>query len=283
MIAITRELTSAIARCELTHLARSRIDVATSQREHAAYERALQAAGCTIERVHANDTMPDAVFIEDTAVVLDELAVITRPGAESRRAETSGVATALARHRTLATIAAPGTLDGGDVLCIGRRILVGQSPRSNDDGIAQLGAIVAPYGYTVETVPFQGCLHLKSAVTLVAPDLALINPAWLDASVLGNVRTIEVDAAEPHAANALLIGDIVIYPAEHRATAALLELAGIELRRVPAGELAKAEGGVTGCCLLVTEVRLGSPPAGQRTAPQSVLQLEHPHSTPHRQ
>lgn len=251
-IAISRLLTSAISRCELTHLARAPIDVERAQREHAEYERALVQAGCTLVRVGSDDTMPDAVFIEDTAVVLDEIAVITRPGAASRRAEIDGVAVVLASYRTLAAIESPGTLDGGDVLRIGKRILVGLSPRSNDDGVAQLRAIVAGFGYTVEGVPFTGCLHLKSAATLVAPSLALVNPAWVDAAALGDVGTIAVDPLEPHAANALLIGDVVIYPAECAATARRLEEAGIRLLLVPAGELAKAEGGVT-CCSLILD------------------------------
>lgn len=253
-IAITRQLTGAIAMCELTHLARTPINVERAQAQHAEYERALGDAGCAVMRLTAADTLPDAVFVEDTAVVLDEVAVITRPGAESRRLETTGVAAALARFRPIATIRAPGTLDGGDVLRIGKRILVGASLRSNEYGIEQLRGFVEPFGYTVESVLFRGCLHLKSAVTLVAPDVALYNPAWVQAGVLGHVQVIEVDPSEPASANALLVGDTIIFPSEHAGTMSRLASMGLELMPVPASELAKAEGGVTCCCLLVDEV-----------------------------
>lgn len=253
MLAITRELTAAIAHCELTHGTRTAIDVARAQQEHAAYERALETAGCRVRRLSAPEHFPDAVFIEDTAVVFDEIAVVARPGADSRRGETDGVALVLSEYRSLAAIEAPGLLDGGDVLRVGKRVFVGRSARSNDDGIVQLQAIVAPHGYSVEGVDFQGCLHLKSAATLVAPDLALLNPAWVDQRVFRDLAIITVAPSEPHAANALLVGEVVLFPSEHEQTAEALYARGITMIRTPAGEFAKAEGGVTCCCLLVTD------------------------------
>ncbi|MFL5562827.1 MAG: dimethylarginine dimethylaminohydrolase family protein [Gemmatimonadaceae bacterium] len=251
MLAFTREVSPAIVNCELTHLARSPIDLATARREHDAYEAALRAAWCEVVRLPADAEMADAVFIEDTAVVLDELAIITRPGAASRRGEVDVVREALSRVRPLAGITAPGTLDGGDVLRIGRRLLVGVSPRSNEEGRRQLAAIVAPHGYTVEPVEFRGCLHLKTAATLVGDGVVLHNPAWVDAGALGTARVVEVHPAESFAGNALLVNDVVIYPAEFRATGERLRRAGLRLMTVAAGELAKAEGGVTCGCLLV--------------------------------
>jgi dimethylargininase len=255
MLALTREISPAIAHCELTHLARTPIDVGLARREHDAYEEALRRAGCRVERLPADDEMPDSVFIEDTAVVLDEVAIVTRPGAPSRRREVDAVREALRAHRRIAEIEAPGTLDGGDVLRIGRRLLVGDGPRTNEVGRSQLAALAAQHGYTVEAVAFDGCLHLKTAVTLVADDVALCNPAWVGTGALGVARVIEVDSSEPFAANALRISDTVLHPAEFPRTAERLRRAGLKVMAVPGGELAKAEGGLTCGSLLIGEVQ----------------------------
>ena len=251
MLALTREISPSIVSCELTHLARTPIDLDVARAEHEAYESALRDCGCVVKRLPADDAMADAVFIEDTAVVLDELAVITRPGAESRRGEVDAVREALRGLRPLHELSAPATLDGGDVLRIGRRLLVGAGPRSNEEGRRQLAAIVAPHGYVVEAAPFRECLHLKTAATLVGDDVVLCNPDWVDGAALGVARVITVDPAEPFAGNAVRIGNEVLYPAEFPRTRERLERAGIHVRPVPAGELAKAEGGVTCCSVLV--------------------------------
>ncbi|HVE79535.1 MAG TPA: hypothetical protein VNA89_11760 [Gemmatimonadaceae bacterium] len=253
LVALTREISSAIVRCELTHLERSAIDLGRARAEHARYEAALRAAGCRVERVVAGDELPDSVFIEDTAVVLDELAVVTWPGAPSRRAELPAVAAALGAYRPVAAMGPSGTLDGGDVVRIGRRLLVGTGGRSDAAGAGQLGMLVSPHGYSVEEVPFSGCLHLKTAATLVADDLLLVNPAWVEPARFHPLPTLAVDPAEPFAANALRIGGVVVFPAEYPRTRARLEAAGLAVIPVPAGELAKAEGGVT-CCSLVFAV-----------------------------
>jgi dimethylargininase len=250
--AITRKVSPAITRCELTHLKRQAIDVAVAARQHEAYERCLASMGCRVVSLPVEPGLPDSVFIEDTAVVLDELAVVTRPGAASRRAETPGVSRVLAEYRPLAAIRPPGTLDGGDVLCVGRRVFVGLSARSSGDGIEQLRVLLSPHGYGVAAVAVTGCLHLKSAVTQVAPGLVLLNPEWVDPAAFGRSGRIEVDRSEPYAANALLIGDAVLYPTAFPRTAARLEGAGIRLAPVDVSELAKAEGAVT-CCSLILE------------------------------
>ena len=249
-LAITRGVSPALARCELTHLERAPIDVARAAAQHAAYVRALAGLGCRVVELAAEPDLPDCVFVEDTAVVVDELAVITRPGAASRRPEPAAVARELARHRPLAEVVAPGTLDGGDVLRLGRSVLVGRSGRSNDAGIAQLEALLAPHSYTVEGVPVSDCLHLKSAVTQVAPDAVLLNPAWVGPATFAGWRVIAVDPDEPHAANALLLGDAVIYPTAFPRTAARLAAASVRIVAVDVSELAKAEGAVT-CCSVV--------------------------------
>jgi dimethylargininase len=257
-IAITREVSPSIGQCELTHLAREAIDVDLAQAQHRQYEACLAALGCQIRRLPPEPELPDAVFVEDVAVVLDELAIMTRPGAASRRPEARSVAAALAPYRRLAYIQAPGSLDGGDVLRIGQTLWVGLSGRSNPAGMEQMHALLAPLGYTVRGVPVDGCLHLKSAVTQVARDTLLINPAWVDAGAFGPMNLIEVDPVEPFAANALLIGDTVIYPAAYPATRRRLEERGIPIRPVDVSELGKAEGGVT-CCSVIFEIYNRSP------------------------
>ena len=186
------------------------------------------------------------------AIVLDEIAIVTRPGAESRRPETAHIAPVLANHRRVTFIQPPGTLDGGDVLRIGRRFFVGQSGRSNESGIEQLRAVAWPYGYTVTAVPVTGCLHLKSALTEVAPGVVLVNPAWIDSRVFGHVSVIEVDPGESYAANGLLVGGRLIYPESFPRTRTRLEAAGIVIEPVDVSELQKAEGAVTCCSLILS-------------------------------
>jgi dimethylargininase len=252
LIALTRAVPPSIAQCELTHVSRAPIDLARATLQHQQYEEALVALGCTVQRLPPTPGLPDSVFVEDMAVVLPEVAVMTRPGAESRRGEVADVATALAPYRELVTMEAPGTLDGGDVLCIGTHIYVGQSERTNAEGIRQLTGVLSPYGYKVQAVQMSGCLHLKTAVTRVARDTVLLNSQWVDAEAFAEFERIEVQPDEPFAANALLVGDAVLYPARHVGTRRRLEERGVDVRTVAADELEKAEGGVTCCSILVT-------------------------------
>jgi len=249
----------AIGRCELSYLEREPIDVGLAERQHLAYERCLADLGCAVTSLPSEPALPDSVFVEDTAVVLDELAVVTRPGAVSRRPETASVAAALAPWRPLLYLGSPGTLDGGDVLVVGRRIFVGRSLRSDEAGCGQLRDLLAPRGYAVVPVPVRGCLHLKSAVTAVAADRLLVSPARVDGSAFAGLGIIDVDPAEPHAANALRIGDSVVFPAAFERTRRRLEGAGIRVVTVDVSELARAEGAVT-CCSLVFAAAAGEAP-----------------------
>jgi dimethylargininase len=194
------------------------------------------------------------VFVEDTALVLDESAVIMRPGAASRRPETASIAVALEPYRKLSYLEEPGTIDGGDILRIGKTIFVGLSYRSNAAGVEQLREILQPFGYRVEGVRVGGCLHLKSGVTQVAPDTLLINRAYVDPSLLPKMRLVDVDPSDPSGANAIWIRDSIVYPAAFPITLARLQAIGLTVRTVDASELAKAEAGVT-CCSLIFKDR----------------------------
>lgn len=251
-IALTRPVPRSIADAELTHLERVPIDVERAARQHRRYCELLERLGCSVRELAPEDGLPDSVFVEDAAVVLPEVAVITRPGPRSRRAETETVARALRFDRELAYIEAPATLEGGDVLHTGRRFFIGLTERTSADGIDQFREIVAPYGYTVEAVPVSGCLHLKTAVTQVDESTVLLNPAWVDPGIFAEFSRIEVDPDEPFAANALWIGDTVVVAAAFPKTRQRLEQAGLQVTTVDADELAKAEGGLTCCSLLVT-------------------------------
>lgn len=253
LIAITREVSPNIGQCELTHFDRQPIDLSLAQTQHHQYEAALEALGCQLVRLPAEATLPDSVFVEDAAIVLDEIALLTRPGADSRQAETASIAQALAPYRTVQPIVTPGIVDGGDVLRIGKRLYVGLSSRSNEAAVAQMVDLLRPFGYAVQGVQVQGCLHLKSAVTQVSPTMLLVNPAWVDAGLFRDMQVIEVDAEEPHAANALLIGDTVVYPTSYPSTAQRLAQYGIQVHQVDVGELIKAEGAVTCCSLVFTQ------------------------------
>lgn len=252
-IAIVREVGDELAACELSFVERTPIDPTLARGQHHAYAEALREAGCEVLRLPALQGYPDAVFVEDAALVLDEVAVLTRPGAASRRGEIATIEAALRPYRDVLRIESPATLDGGDILRIGRSIFIGQGARSNADAVMQLQALLHPHGYRVQGVPTRDCLHLKSAVTQVADETVLVNPAWLrDATPFERYRHIAIDPAEPHAANALRIGDTIVHPACFPRTRRRLQAAGIHVVALDLSELQKAEGATT-CCSLVFE------------------------------
>src|SRR5262245_10580602 len=249
-VAVIRPVPQSFADCELTHLQRVPLAVRLARAQHAEYERALGSLGCEIVHVPAADALPDSVFVEDTAIVLDEIAVITRPGAASRRPETIAVAATLGAFRQLQFLSEPATLEGGDVLRLGRVLYVGLGTRTNAAGAQQLADFISPYGYEVREVPVDACLHLKSAVTEVAPGVVVINPDWVNGQMFPDHAIIEVDPSEPAAANVLRIGGTVVSPAAYPLTNARLSSAA-RVRTVDVSEVAKAEGAVTCCSLIV--------------------------------
>ena len=249
--ALTRPVPKSFANCELTYLPRVPIDIALARKQHAGYEHALTQIGCVVESLGPAMDMPDSVFIEDTAVVFDEIAVIARPGAASRRLETDAVAAALGRYRRLAAICAPATLDGGDVLRVDRDVFVGISGRTNAAAVKQLTELISPYRYRVHTVQTRGCLHLKSAATCAGDDLIVYNPEWVDPRHFVGLKRIESDPKEPSGANVVRIGDTLLVSAAAPNTKSRLEHRGLQVRVVDVSELAKAEGALTCCSLIV--------------------------------
>ncbi len=251
MIAFVREVARSLARCELTFLARTPIDVPQAQRQHAHYVAELSALGCRIEWLPPLAEQPDGVFVEDAAVLVPEVAVVTRPGVASRRDEVESVAAALAQHVALRRVTDPACLEGGDVLRIGRTLYVGASGRTNAAGVAQLGESLRPFGYAVREVALHGCLHLKSACTFIPPDVLLANPSWIDVSAFDVGVVIAVDPEEPFAANTLTLRGLTLVSSAYPRTQRTLEAAGILTRAVDVTELHKAEAALTCMSLLL--------------------------------
>jgi dimethylargininase len=250
LTAITRAVSPGIVHCELSYIDRHPIDFLKAQRQHRAYEHLLEQLGARVFSLPAEPALPDSMFVEDPAIVLDELAVILPLGTESRRREAGSLAQALAKFRKLEYITLPGTMEGGDVLRIGRKLFVGLTKRTNAEGIRQLSAILAPHNYEIVAVPVTGCLHLKSAVTQVGGTTLLGNRSWFDPTPFSGFEWIDVPMAEPHAANALAIGNTVIFPSSFPLTQARLEAHGLQVTPLDISELQKAESGLTCSSLL---------------------------------
>ncbi len=251
-IAITRQVSPAINQCELTHIARKLIDHERACAQHSQYEDALRKLGLEVISLDAKPDLPDSVFVEDVALVLDECAIILHPGAASRRPEVASVEQALAPYRTIFRIQPPGTIDGGDILAVEKTVYVGLSSRSTEEAIEQIKVILEPHGYQVRGVRVTGCLHLKSAVTQVSEDTLLINPEWVSRDDFPGMKFVEVDPSEPYAANAVLVDGTIIYTSSFPRTQTKLQAAGIRMINVDADELAKAEGALTCCSLIFT-------------------------------
>jgi dimethylargininase len=244
-VALVRGVAPSITRCELTYLRREPIDLHRAVAQHTAYADLLRDLGLEVLEVPADPSFPDCCFVEDVAVVLDGLAVLTRPGAESRRGEIPPVEEVLARFRPLARIEAPATLEGGDVLAVGRTLFVGRSPRTNARGVEQLRALAEPLGWRVVTIPVIGCLHLKSAVTALDERHVLANPAWIDPSPLQGLEIVAVDSEEPGAANVLRAGGAVVAHAGFPRTLERIAARGYDVRPLDVSEFLKAEAALT--------------------------------------
>lgn len=250
LMAITRPVSPSINNCALSFQARQPIDVAKATAQHKAYQDCLSALGVQVVTLASEPHLPDAVFVEDPAVILDEVAIISIMGAPSRQAEVQDLAVSLSRYRPIKQLVGPATLEGGDVMHFGRSAFVGLSQRTNREGYNQLRAILGAYDYQVQPVDVGGCLHLKSACSYLGNNSILINRSLVDPEQFHGFELIDVADEEPGGGNALLVGDVVIMPASFPKTCALLERRGFSVRTIDLSELQKAEAGVT-CTSLI--------------------------------
>jgi dimethylargininase len=229
------------------------IDVRLAREQHLRYCSALRGAGLALIKIESDDRFPDCVFIEDTAVVVGDKAIIAEMAAQSRRGETDAVERRLSEFLKIDYIEPPGTLDGGDVLRIDARIFVGLSKRTNREAADQLATILGPDGFEVVTVDVRHVLHLKSACTHVGEDLILLRPGYLDEAAFDAYRTIIVPDSEPHAANCLSINGRVLIPTGAPRTRAMLNEHGYTMVELEISESRKAAGLLTCSSIILGE------------------------------
>ncbi len=213
--------------------------------QHDMYVEALRACGLTIITLPPEEAFPDAHFVEDVAVVMPELAVITNPGAPARSGEPRSVAPVLGRYKRLARIAAPGTMDGGDVLLVDRHFFVGLSERTNAEGARQFEQIVSAYGYTVSTVPVGQGLHFKSGVNHLGGRTLLVTPDFAGLPALAGYELLVTPEDEEYAANTLLVNDALLTPAGYPGVRALLDGLGKRVIELDMSETRRMDGGLT--------------------------------------
>jgi dimethylargininase len=250
LVAITRRPGPELARCQLTHLERVPIDVGLACKQHRAYQDALRGAGVRVVELPSDPTLPDGAFVEDTAVVLDELAVIAAPAPPSRRGEWPAVEAALRPFYRTVRLPPGAYLEGGDLVRLGRTLYVGQGGRTREPGLRALDAVVRPLGYAVVPVRLGGCLHLKIGCCALDGETLLVNRAWLDAGALTGLRLVDVPAEEPWGANVLRLPGATLVSAACPRTAGVLCGLGHPVVALDVSELHKAEAGLT-CLSLV--------------------------------
>jgi len=247
---ITRNVSPNLGDCALTYLERNPIDVEKAVEQHRNFVNTLTELGARVINLPAEPNLPDAVFVEDTAVVVDEVAVIARMGLPERRPEAESVASALAHLRRRKFVNRSATLDGGDAIRIDRRLYIGNSTRTGEEGIAELRRILKPYDYDVRPVKVIGCLHLSTGCSYLGRNTILANEKWVDAGAMKKFEIIHVPEAEPWAANTICINDVVLLPSAFPRTRELLESRGFKIRIIDISEFQKAEGGLS-CLSLV--------------------------------
>lgn len=250
LAALTRGVSRAFNDCELTFKTYETIDVELARQQHKAYEDALRQIGANVISMAPLDRSPDSVFVEDTAVVLDEVLVPARMGVQSRAGEVFSVAEELAFCRHVLSLPPQGTLEGGDVIRAWKTLFVGLSKRTDQAGVDGLKAILEPRGYNVVGVKVRGALHLKSACSYLGRNMLLLNSSMVDTRVLRGYEILEVPSNEPAGANVLVVGETAIVPSAFPATQKLLRRMSFTVISVDVSEILKAEGGVTCCSIL---------------------------------
>lgn len=250
--ALTHKISPRIAECEVTFINRSPINLRLAARQHDNYCAVLRGLGVIVEELSENESYPDSCFVEDTAIVVDELAIICSMGVPSRRGETALIKRELARYREIAHVSLPATIEGGDVLRIGRKMFVGQSSRTNLGGIEEIARILRPYGYRVRPVRTKGSLHLKSACTAIDEETLFVNPDWVELDAFGGFHLVHTPAEEPWSANILRVGSTVCAQAGFPRALELMERVAGKVETIDISELRKAEAGLT-CSSIIFE------------------------------
>jgi dimethylargininase len=253
MLALTHTPSPAMDQGLRTFAGDERVDLELALRQHAEYEAMLKRLGARVRRLEVNRALPDGAFIEDTAVVLDEAAVLATMGAAARRAEPAAIEPVLREYREVHRLPPGATLEGGDVLRVGRELFVGLTARTNEAGARSLAAIAGRFGYRVRAVAVRDCLHFKSACCALPDGRLLVNPAWIVAGGLDGCRCVHVPADEPWGAQVLALGETVCMALGHARTAELIASLGFAVETIDLSEFAKVEGGVTCLSILVND------------------------------
>ncbi len=249
-LAIVRGVPASFSRALAAAVPPEPIDVDRARRQHADYLAALRTCGAEVVELPADESLPDCCFIEDTAVVAGGVALITRPGAASRRREPDAVRPVLAARMPVEEMVEPATLDGGDCLLLGRTLYVGRSGRTNAAGAARARQVFGHAGITVVEVPVTGALHLKSVCSPLGDDLVVVAPGALPPGTF-DAHVLEVPAGEPAGANLVTIGRSAVIAAGCPETARLVDAAGWRPVPVDTSELRKADGALTCLSLIV--------------------------------
>lgn len=242
--AIVRGVPDSYSRCERPPSLCDPIDVHLARKQHRAYCEALARLGLEVIDIPPDETFPDCCFVEDAAVIAGPTAIITRMGAASRRGEEVRVREVLETRMTVREVRPPATVDGGDVLVIGRNIYVGVGGRTNEAAVQEVAALVDP-GYRVLAMPFEGVLHLKSACTYVGGGYMLIRPGHFDPGVLGEYGFIEVTEEEAYAANCLSVNGSVLISSGYPQVKRAIQAKGFETLELEMSEFRKGQGSLT--------------------------------------
>lgn len=252
LLAMTHLPSPKLQECELTFVQSEPISLEKATLQHVAYGAMLERCGAKVMVLDENLACPDSVFVEDPIIVFDEVAVLTSMGVESRRAESASMERVFSKYRNVERIVLPAQIEGGDVLKVGKKIFVGESPRTNRDGITALEAIIKPFGYEVIAVSVTGCLHLKTGVTALDDQTVLINSNWVDADAFNGFTKVEVPENEPFGANVLKIGEILCMNEAFPESISLVKSLGYRVETVNISEFVKAEAGLTCMSVLFT-------------------------------
>ncbi len=254
MLALVHVPSPALDAGQRTYVNRASVDADAAARQHRNYVQSLSAAGAKVVSLDVNADEPDGVFIEDVAIILGEVAVLTTMGTTARQAEPARVRSTLEQHRQVQAIEQPARIEGGDVLRVGRQLIVGLSKRTDDAGLEALSDIAKPLGYSITPVPVKECLHLKTACTALPDGRLLVNPNWIDTDAISAFQHVWIPPEEPWGANTLPLGNTVVLPTAHVETAELIQNLGFPVQQVDISEFAKVEGGVTCLSLIIGDV-----------------------------